>query len=222
MHKKEDFWVSSSWDVEFPRKGFKHKAIVCLLLLCVFVMAAATSQVDLTANVKGILPVANGGTGSSVVGFTGPTAQRAFTLPDSNATLEYLAEKNVANGYAGLDASALLTASQLPTFSTIAKGAVPISPGGTTAFLRADGAFAVPPTSTVNFDWQVVPTGTINGVNAAFTTLHSCIASSVMLFSNGLLMTQGAGLDYTYSGSTITFVAGSIPKSAPLVYSCQY
>jgi hypothetical protein len=48
----------------------------------------------------------------------------------------------------------------MSTFSTTAKGLVPISPGGTTDFLRADGTFATPPTGSS----PGVFTSTVNGL----------------------------------------------------------
>jgi len=53
-----------------------------------------------------------------------------------------------------------------------------------------------------------VPAGTINGVNATFTL--SAIPTSLILIVNGLVLTEG--VDYTLSGSTITFLAGAIPQ----------
>ena len=55
------------------------------------------------------------------------------------------------------------------------------------------------------------PSGTINGVNALFTLSASPFpAASLQLFKNGLIQT--ASVDYTLAGSTITYLAGSIPQ----------
>jgi hypothetical protein len=56
----------------------------------------------------------------------------------------------------------------------------------------------------------VSPTGTVNGINPTFTVPNTPATASVMVFRNGLL--QQAGLDYTFSSSTITFSAVSIPQ----------
>lgn len=46
------------------------------------------TSVDLTAEVTGILPSANGGTANGFTKFTGPTtAERTFTLPDASSTI---------------------------------------------------------------------------------------------------------------------------------------
>jgi hypothetical protein len=47
----------------------------------------AWAQVDLTNGVTGILPSANGGTGSAFFAISGPTALRTFTFPDAAATI---------------------------------------------------------------------------------------------------------------------------------------
>jgi hypothetical protein len=50
------------------------------------------------------------------------------------------------------------------------------------------------------------PSGTINGSNATFTLTSTPVANSLLLFYNGLLMEEGAGNDYTISGTTITML----------------
>lgn len=53
--------------------------------------------------------------------------------------------------------------------------------------------------------WMEVPTGTIDGANKTFSlSVSPSPTSTLMLFVNGVLLTQGAGADYTLSGTTIT------------------
>lgn len=48
----------------------------------------ATSTINLTSDVTGILPSANGGTNSAYFAFTGPTSTvRTYTFPDANTTV---------------------------------------------------------------------------------------------------------------------------------------
>ncbi len=55
-----------------------------------------------------------------------------------------------------------------------------------------------------------IPAGTINGSNAKFTVQNlPSPSTSVALYKNGVR--QHAGIDYSLSGSTITFMTGSIP-----------
>lgn len=50
-----------------------------------------------------------------------------------------------------------------------------------------------------------VPSGTIDGTNAAFTTANAFISGKLQVFLNGVLQEVGGGNDYTVSGQTITF-----------------
>ena len=50
-----------------------------------------------------------------------------------------------------------------------------------------------------------IPSGTINSINVTFTLANTPVAGSVSVFLNGLYQAQGSGLDYTISGTTITF-----------------
>lgn len=61
-------------------------------------------------------------------------------------------------------------------------------------------------------------TGTINGVNAVFTLSTAPIQPGcLLLFRNGVFQFQSASGDYTISGNTITFNAGSIPQTGDLL-----
>lgn len=63
------------------------------------------------------------------------------------------------------------------------------------------------------------PVGAINGTNAVFTLANKPVASSLLLFLNGVLMLQGAGADYTLDDDTITYNAGSEPQSGDQHYA---
>ncbi len=55
------------------------------------------------------------------------------------------------------------------------------------------------------------PTGTVDGVNVSFTVAQlPAPASSLAVYRNG--MRTRSGLDYTSTGSAITFASGSIPQ----------
>ena len=58
-----------------------------------------------------------------------------------------------------------------------------------------------------------VPSGTIDGVNAAFTLAATPESGKEEVYLNGILQNEGAGNDYTISGATITFA--DPPKGAP-------
>lgn len=66
-------------------------------------------------------------------------------------------------------------------------------------------------TSAVFVDAEV-PSGSINGTNAAFTLAHTpSPATSLQLYLNGL--EQTAGVDFTLSNSAVTFAADAIPRT---------
>lgn len=78
-------------------------AVLCVALLC----TAAVTMIDLTTQVKGILPTANGGTGSAFFAISGPTAARTYTLPDANATIQTnAADITIADGGTGAGTAA--------------------------------------------------------------------------------------------------------------------
>ena len=95
----------------------KRLSPLVLIFLALVFGVAATTVVDLTFQVRGILPSANGGTGSAFFAISGPTALRTFTYPDSDQTVETQNNKNVASGYAGLTAGSVIACSQAPALT---------------------------------------------------------------------------------------------------------
>jgi len=51
-----------------------------------------------------------------------------------------------------------------------------------------------------------IPSGLINSLNVTYTLANTPYAGTVAVFLNGLYQAPGGGLDYTISGTTITFV----------------
>jgi hypothetical protein len=125
------------------------------------------SAIDLTADVSGILPAANGGTGNGFTLFSGPaTSTKTFTLPNASSTiLTSNAAVTVAQGGTGaatltgyvkgsgtsaLTASSTIPYSDLAGTPSIPTGANPSASAGLTAvngsastFMRSDGAPAI-------------------------------------------------------------------------------
>lgn len=64
-----------------------------------------------------------------------------------------------------------------------------------------------------------VPQGVVDGVNATFTLAG--VPNLLILYKNGLLMSEGADNDYTISGNTITFTQPPASGSL-LVAVCWY
>lgn len=81
------------------------------------------------------------------------------------------------------------------------------------AVLQGQLASALGSTVQVNASFVdgVALSGTLNGSNAVFTVSQVPIAGSLAVYRNGLLQT--AGVDYTLSASTLTFMPNSVPSS---------
>lgn len=99
---------------------------------------------------------------------------------------------------------------QLNVFSSTLKGLAPLSGGGTTNFLRADGVWAAPPsgTGTVTSASVVSANGFAGTVATATTTPAITISTSItgLLKGNGTAISAAtAGTDYVIpSGNTAT------------------
>jgi hypothetical protein len=202
---------------EYAMKQFRIQRIK-FVVACVLMLASlplfinAVSQFDLTTQVKGILPSANGGTASAFFAVSGPTQVRTFTFPDANGTV--------------MMTTTGVSATQLPNPGAATLGGVQSKDCSSTAIGKINTDGTVTCLASIpgpNFLDQATPTGTVDGTNAAFTTSQTCVAASLMLFKNGQLMTNGASADYTLSGTTITYTAGAKPKSGDVhTYSCRY
>jgi len=70
-------------------------------------------NLDVAKITTGVFGAARGGTNNAYFQVSGPASSaKTFTFPNADATIEYQGNKNAASGYAGLDASSKLTASQ--------------------------------------------------------------------------------------------------------------
>jgi hypothetical protein len=72
----------------------------------------------------------------------------------------------------------------------------------------------------IGFVDQETPTGVVNGVNAVFATSQTPSPSvSLAVYRNGLRMSPG--VDYSLSGTVITFMSGLVPQSSDTL-TCSY
>lgn len=71
--------------------------------------------------------------------------------------------------------------------------------------------------STPGFYDKEVPSGSIDGINTAFTIAHTPVTGSEYVYLNGILQ-NATGIDYTISGANITFVTAP-PSGATLLVS---
>jgi hypothetical protein len=163
----------------------KQAWVIIVALFAVPILLAAVTQIDLTSQVKGLLPGTNGGTGVS-------------------STATYPASGTIMITTTGV------TASQLPNPTASTLGGVeslaPCSAGQHINTISTSGVPGCSADTGANLN-QGAPTGTINGSNVTFTLSPTPAAgSNVNCFENGIQQQQGAGNDYTISGATITYL----------------
>lgn len=117
----------------------------------------------------------------------------------------------------------LMGATFTPSRSAVidATGAIDGASGNLSDCLHVDGTSGpCGSTTSTTFVDAEVPGGTLDGINANFTLANvPSPASSLSLYRNGLLLTQGN--DYTLSSNAITFLAGAIPQPTD-VLSASY
>jgi len=98
-------------------------------------------------------------------------------------------------------------------------GQIDAATGNMTDCLLVNGSSAPCGTAgggTVAYSDAETPGGVVNGVNPTFTLAYPPAPStSLILWVNGLYMTPS--VDYTISGSTITFLSPSIPQAGDVV-----
>jgi hypothetical protein len=69
-------------------------------------------------------------------------------------------------------------------------------------------------TSQVNFSWNEIPTGDVDGANRTFVFTNTPNPSNAfMLFLNGAKQREGASSDFVLSGSTVIFAPDNIPRN---------
>jgi len=197
--------------VKPPEPAVPRWLLIVALGLTIVTLAATSTQIDLTSQVKNVLPYSNGGsgTGSLLTGilrggnpFTASELSGDATTSGSNAVTVV----KINGGSVPASANLLGTnSSSQPVAVTVGSG-LSLS-GGTLT------------TSTVTF-YQEVPSITCNGSNTSASLAHTPTSNaSVLLFLNGVGLSQGSSADYTISSSTITF--NSAPASGCILLA-QY
>jgi len=73
---------------------------------------------------------------------------------------------------------------------------------------------------SASFIYNEVPSGTVNGSNAAFYLYHALVTGTLQTYMNGLLQSIGAGNDYILSG-TILYFNTAPPTGSTLLCSYQ-
>lgn len=139
-----------------------------------------------------------GGGGSGTVESVSGTTNRITSTGGTDPVID------ISSSYVGQ--------ASITTIGTISTGTVPgtlvsNTPAGGIAATTAQAAINELDTEkigTTNFVFSEVPSGTVNGTNAAFTLANTPTSGTVMLYLNGVRQ-KGGGVDYSISGTTITF-----------------
>lgn len=106
----------------------------------------------------------------------------------------------IANGTAGRILMA--NAGGVATYTDMSGDATISNTGSVTVAATGAGGFS----KIGKFKVNTVPSGSINGSNAAFTLGSSLVAGTEEVYLNGQRMFPGAGNDYTISGTAITML----------------
>lgn len=99
-------------------------------------------------------------------------------------------------------------------------------PTATVSFPVPESELPADPLAFASFVYGEVPAGTISGTdgtdgNAVFTLTYAPNpAGSLVLVKNGAVLTKDA--DYTVSGTTITYISGSIPITGDFHIAAMY
>src|SRR6185437_259164 len=177
-------------------------------------MGAAT-QINLVSQVRGVLPIANGGTntGSTLTGlvrggasYTAAELSGDATTSGSNAVTVAKINGTTVPVNAAADQTVVTTASAVAAWASIPNCTGALQYSTTTHSFSCGGVL------TGTFVDAETPTGTINGSNVTFTLAHAPNpGAALQLYLNGQQLIAGASADYTLSSATITMA--SAPKS---------
>ncbi len=168
------------------------------------VSGLSTSVTNLTNTVNGLAATVSGLTSGTVTAEFVDAETPGGTVNGTNATFT-LANTPVSSTSLSLFRNGLLQSVGVDyTLSgmtiTFLTGAIPQA----NDILLASYRVATGGSTTNNFVDDATPAGTINGTNLVFTLAYAPNpATSLKLYKNGLLLSQG--VDYSISGSTITF-----------------
>lgn len=184
---------------------------LAIFLIGAMLMGAAT-QLDLATQVRNVLAIANGGTGtaSTLTGLIRGSAS-AMTAAElsgdcatsgSNAVTCSKVNGTSVPTNSAADQALVTTASATGAWKALAD----TSAGGLAeTYNTTTHAFGTIAVLSGNFADAEVPSGTINGSNVTFTLAHTPNpAASLNCFENGLQQRAG-GADLTLATATITY-----------------
>ena len=172
------------------------------------------SAVDLTADVSGILPSANGGTGNGFTKFSGPaTSEKTFTLPDASASI--LTDNTAVTVAQGGTGQTSYTNGQLLIGNTVGNTLTKatLTQGSGVTITNGNGSITISATGTG---------GTVTSAGLSTDTDFLTVASSPITTSGTITLNKTTGLaankvvatpDGTTGGVSVrSLVAADIPS----------
>ena len=194
--------------------------VVFLVCFSVGILLGAATQMDLTSQVKGILPIGNGGTGLSSISAgiarsSGSAVSSAelsgdATTSGSNAVTVAKVNGTSVPTNSAADQTVVTTASATGSWATL-----PNCTGTCVLqYSTSTHTYSTGTALTGSFADDETPTGTINGSNTTFTLAHTPSGTSLMLFKNGQKLEPG-GADFSLATATITMTAA--PKTGDIL-----
>lgn len=129
-------------------------ALMAAILLCIVQVEAVATQFNISTQIKGILPVANGGTGNAFFTVSGPASSaKTYTFANADSTIPSV----IASGTSTLTGAAIAAAVCQTAVTTSASGAATTdsiiwaynaAPGSVNGLLTVS---AYPTANNVNF-----------------------------------------------------------------------
>lgn len=175
--------------------------------IAMFVLMAAATQIDLTSQVQGILPIGNGGTGQTsfaagVVRSSGTALSSAELSGDATTSGSNVVTVAKVNGTSVPTNSA---SNQIVVTTASATGGWETLPSCTSGALQYNNTtqtFSCGTVLTGSFADNETPTGTCPTTTLTLANSPSPVGS-LDLYKNGQLLTAG-GADFTLAGATVT------------------
>jgi hypothetical protein len=141
----------------------------------------------------------------SVTG-SAPPAATIITIADVTGLQSALNVRPPSGTAFGISRSAVIDAT----------GAIDAASGNASDCLHVDGTSGACASVSTTFVDSEVPSGALNGVNAAFVLANvPNPPASLALYRNGLLLTQAR--DYTLSSNAIAFLSGALPQTGDVL-----
>lgn len=222
--KDLNWFQSYRWDSKRRAyiAGLSKAAVLMFTLVAVVGLMGAATQLSLATQVRGVLAVVNGGTGTAST-LTGLVRGSASAMTAAELSGDCATSGSNAVTCAKINGTTVPTNSAanqvlLTTASaTAAYATIPDCQTGALQFNNTTHAFACGTILAGTFAPAEVPSGLINGSNTSYTLAHTPTAGSLELYKNGQQLI-GGGADYTLAGGTITMTTALATGDSFLAY----